>query len=115
MLTRDFTFAEGRPRCGWKCRPPRGRNHRDGAVGVGRVAAGNLDEFTVVAAGTAAGLPTRTCTTHDDFRFIGLAPGKYSLRISTKEETFQPVEASVEKGKTTWLGPIYVTPVKTKE
>jgi protocatechuate 3,4-dioxygenase beta subunit len=115
MLTRDFTFAEGMGALRVEVLPAALvgtiESAPPGLVGPGP---GGFEKFTVVAVGTAAGLPTRTCTTDDVFRFIGLPPGKYSLRVSTKYQTFQPVEARVEKGKTTWLGPVYLAPVNTK-
>ena len=102
-----FHVCRGAARVAVECRPPRwSEPSRWRRRSFGRVAAGNLDRVhRRRRAGPRRVLPTRTCTTHDDFRFIGLAPGKYSLRISTKEETFQPVEASVEKGKDDLAGP----------
>jgi hypothetical protein len=57
-------------------------------------------------------LPTRTCrgelrSRRPDFRFLGLAPGEYTLRIRVAgcEEKRVP-GVIVERGKTAWLGRI---------
>jgi hypothetical protein len=59
---------------------------------------------TIEAIPQQAGLPTRTCQAQKNFRFIGLAPGEYSLRFQDDDSETKVVgPVRVEKGKTTWV------------
>jgi hypothetical protein len=67
-------------------------------------AAGVWSYTTIEAIPQQAGLPTRTCRAQKNFRFIGLAPGEYSLRFRDDDcETKVVGPVRVEKGKTTWV------------
>ena len=78
----------------------------------GAALAGELDletldmeeQATIEAVPRQPGLPTRICRGQIGFRFIGLAPAEYTLRMRAKgcrEKVLTGV--IVEKGKTTWL------------
>ena len=62
---------------------------------------------TIEAIPQDPGLPTRTCRGQAAFRFIGLAPGRYTVRVKAEGvETKRLDNVIVEKGKTTWLDKI---------
>ena len=101
LLTRDFVFTPGMAPL---------RLEFPAAALAGRVqitGAGMWDGATIEAVPQAPELPTRTCQSQSSFRFIGLAPGKYSLRIHAREYQAKIVEnVIVRNGQVTWLDPI---------
>ncbi|MBC8875097.1 MAG: carboxypeptidase regulatory-like domain-containing protein [Planctomycetes bacterium] len=67
-------------------------------------AAGPWDRATVEAIPQQPGRPTRTCYGEASFRFIGLAPGKYSLRVQAQGcETKHIDDVIIQRGQATWL------------
>ena len=67
-------------------------------------ARGVRDRVTIEAIPRQPGLPTRTCRGQIGFRFIGLLPGEYTLRIRAEGCEEKRVPALViRNGKTTWL------------
>jgi hypothetical protein len=101
FLTRDFVFTRGMAPL---------RLEFPAAALAGRVqitGAGMWDVATIEAVPKEPGLPTRTCRSQSSFRFIGLAPGTYSLRIHAREYQTQVVDnVIVRSGQVTWLDPI---------
>jgi protocatechuate 3,4-dioxygenase beta subunit len=72
------------------------------------------DPATIDAIPSQPGLPTRTCGAQESFRFIGLAPGTYTLRVRAKGCVEKQVAGVVvEHGKTTWLEKTVLKPAKT--
>jgi hypothetical protein len=52
-------------------------------------------------------LPTRSCKAKQGFRFLGLEPGRYTLRFRSDDFQEKRIDGViVEKGKTTWLAPV---------
>ncbi len=96
MLTRDFVFTPGMAPL---------RLEFPAAALAGRVQI--IDSATIEAVPQEPGLPTRTCRSQSSFRFIGLAPGKYSLRVHAREYQTKVVEnVIVRSGQVTWLDAI---------
>jgi hypothetical protein len=110
LLTRDFAFAKGMAPleismpaaalAGTFDYPGRGPWHY----------------ATIEAIPRQPGLPTRTCRGQTAFRFIGLAPGEYSLRFQA--EACEPKRIDnviVRKGETTWLDEVTLSPARPKK
>ena len=96
LLTRDFVFTPGMAPL---------RLEFPAAALAGRVQI--IDSATIEAVPQEPGLPTRTCQSQSSFRFIGLAPGKYSLRVHAREYQTKVVEnVIVRSGQVTWLDAI---------
>jgi hypothetical protein len=101
LLTREFTFTEGMPPM--QIELPAAslagqfRNPVQPAFRPG-------DYESIEAIPRQPGLPTRTCYGQNDFRFVGLAPGEYTVRILAGGCDENRIEhVIVEKGKVTWL------------
>ena len=110
LLTRDFTFAEGMAPLEIAIPPAALAGTCD------HPARGPWDYATIDAIPQKPGLPTRTCQGEASFRFIGLAPGEYSLRF--RAEGCEPRRVDnviVRKGETTWLEEVSLRPATPKE
>lgn len=101
LLTRDFVFARGMAPL--KIELP------------AAALAGTLDnpvpglsaDVTMEAIPRKPGLRARTCRGKTAFRFIGLAPGEYSLRLRAKGRQEKRVDnVLVQQGRTIWLDKI---------
>ena len=65
------------------------------------------EQVAIEAIPQQAGLPTRSCQAKHAFRFLGLEPGRYTLRFRAEDFQEKRIEGViVEKGKTTWLAPV---------
>lgn len=96
--TRDLQFREGMPPLAIKLPAASlaGRFNNPARTMWGRA--------TIEAVPRADGLPARTCRGQTSFRFIGLAPGEYSLRFQANGcETKLIENVIVRKGEVTWL------------
>ena len=101
LLTRDFTFTEAMP-------PMQIDLPAAALAGQFRnpvQAAFRPGEYeTIEAIPRQPGLPTRTCYGQNDFRFLGLTPGEYTVRILASGCAEKRIEhVIVEKGKVTRL------------
>ena len=65
------------------------------------------EQVSIEAIPQQASLPTRSCQAKHAFRFLGLEPGRYTLRFRAEDFHEKRIEGViVEKGKTTWLPPV---------
>jgi len=101
LLTRDFTFSKGMAPMEILMPP---------AALVGAIENPVRDAWgqaVIEAIPREPGRPARTCHGQVSFRFIGLEPGEYTLRIRAAGCQERSVDrVLVEKGKTTWLDKI---------
>lgn len=98
LLTRDFEVSKGMAPLKIEMPP----SALSGAFD--NPAAGPWDRATIEAIPQQPGRPTRTCYGEASFRFIGLAPGKYSLRVQAEGcETKHIDDVIIQRGQATWL------------
>lgn len=110
LVTREFEFVKNMP-------PLKIELTSSSIVGtVERPADGWRAFASVDAIPKTKGLPTRTCRCQRTFRFIGLAPGEYTLRFHDDwSEEKRLDDVIVQKGKTTWLAPTKLKALEAEE
>jgi protocatechuate 3,4-dioxygenase beta subunit len=105
LLTRDFAFSEGMAPLQIKLPASSLSGTYENPI------RGLWNRTTIEVIPQVPGLPTRTLHGLETFRFVGLAPGKYSLRFQDEGcQTKRVDDVIVRKGETSWLEQVTLKP-----